>query len=129
MTQALQSILFMGGVTLCFAALTLAPRWAQRVFTFGGMGVGAILVAHGVTHLDASVLLGGLMLLGLFYGLDEVLLALRRPVLLPGDTPGGADAPGASGKRDGERHAPILPGVAPTAGRAGRPRSFSEWSR
>ena len=43
----------------------------------------------------------------------------------PGAPPGAGDA----GKRDGERDAPILPGDGSTAGRAGRPRSFSGVSR
>lgn len=43
-----------------------------------------------------------------------------------GQAPGGAHAPGEADKRDGERHAPMLPGLHSTAGCAGRPRSFSE---
>lgn len=109
MTMALQSLLFMGAVSMAFAALTLAPRWAQLLFTVGGVGASAILLAQAALHLAPGLLLAALMMLAMFLGLDRVLLELRRP--LPGATPGGADAPGASGKRAEARTA-SGPGVS-----------------
>jgi hypothetical protein len=125
------SLLFAGGCALAFGALTIAPRWAQVVVTGAGIVLGGTWIGHGVIQLDGGGLLAGLMLLALFWGLDALLVELRRPVTNSpsGQAPGGAHAPGEAGERDGERHAPILPGVGSTAGRAGRPRSFSEVSR
>lgn len=132
MTMALQSILFMGAVSMAFAALTLAPRWAQVLWVYVGVGGAGVLFGHAVIHLDAGVLLGGFMVLAGFLALDRVLLALRRPLPLPGVTPGGADAPGASGERAEARTAsgPGVPSMGePTAGRAGRPCAFSARGR
>jgi hypothetical protein len=125
--MALQSLLFAGGFTLGFAFLTLAPRWVQVVVTGAGSVLGLFVIASAIGQLDGRGLLAGLMLIGFCWGIDALLVALRRPVISPSvGAPGGADAPGGHGKRDGERDAPRLPhGVSSTAGRAGRPRSFS----
>lgn len=116
---------------MALGTLMLLPRWAQ-VFLVGAGFVGAGgVIGHAVFFLDGQVLLGGLMLLAGVWGLDFILRALWRDAGSPSvAAPGGADAPGGHGKRDGERDAPILPsGPDPTAGRAGRPRSFSEGMR
>ena len=126
---ALQSLIFGGGCALVFVGLRLAPRWVQLVVIGLGLCGAAIILAEAAHLLDAGLLLGGLMLMALFLSLNHVLLALRQPASPSGQAPGGAHAPGEAGERDGERHAPILPGGCTTAGRAGRPRAFSGNSR
>lgn len=128
----IQSVLFAGACVLGFAALSLARRWVQMVVAFAVLALGGALLAHGVIYLDGGVVMGGLMVLAFGYALDAILNDLRRANAAAspsGQAPGGAHAPGAAGKRDGERHAPILPGDCTTAGRVGRPRSFSGVSR
>jgi hypothetical protein len=125
-----QSLIVMGGCALALAALRLMPRWVQLVVLGAGSLIAGVVIFHAVIHLDGGMLLGGLMLLGGFWGLDAILRTLRRNAASPsGQAPGGATAPGEAGKRDGERHAPRLLRGCTTAGRAGRPRSFSEMSR
>ena len=128
---ALQSLVFAGACAMGFALLAMAPRWIQVVLI--GLGIiGAVFViGEALVLLDGGLLLGALMLLAGLWGLDAVLVRLRQP---ESDSPsmgapGGADAPGAHGERDGERHAPSLPSGLQTAGCAGRPRSLSEVAR
>jgi hypothetical protein len=127
----IQSLFAAGACVLALAALRLSARWAQVLVVGALVVLGAWLLAHGVIHLQGGAALAGLMLIGAGYGLNAILLDIRRAnaaALTPsGQAPGGAHAPGAAGKRDGERYAPRLPiGVSTTAGCAGRPRSFSE---
>lgn len=116
------------------AALRMAPLPAQMVAVGGLVLLGGWVLADGVMHLDGGAVLAALLLLAGAYALGAILNDIRRAnaaALSPsGQAPGGAHAPGEAGKRDGERYAPILPdGVSTTAGRAGRPRSFSEGGR
>lgn len=143
--MVLQSLLFMAACVLVLAVLRVLPRWVQALVIAAGCLFALLMIADGVIHLDGGLLLGGLMLLGGCFGVDAVLRSLRRDAASPSvGAPGGAAAPGAHGERArggaalsdsggsaaGERDAPILPGgFQSTAGRAGRPRSFSEVSR
>ena len=121
------SLLAAGACVLALAALRFSPRWAHRLAVGGFVALGLFVLAQGGW-------LAGLLLFALGYGLHAILTDIGRAdaAALPpsGQAPGGAHAPGAAGKRDGERHAPSLPdGVSTTAGRAGRPRSFFEGNR
>ncbi len=125
--MAAASLMFAAACALALWLLSVLPRWMQVVVIGAGLLGAGVLVAHAVIRLDGGVLLGALMLLAGLWGLDVILRDLRGQMNSPsGQAPGGAHAPGEAGERDGERHAPILPGVCTTAGRAGRPRSFSE---
>jgi hypothetical protein len=126
----LQFLIFAAFSVLMLGALSLAPRRVQRLLAALGVMMAVWIIGLGVAEWAPGLLLGGLMLLALVIGLDFVLGEIKRDVNSPsGQAPGGAHAPGEVGKRDGERDAPILPGVRATAGRAGRPRSFSGASR
>jgi hypothetical protein len=129
--MVLQSLLFAGGVVLGFGLMTLLPRWMQVLLIGCGLIGAAVVLSEAASRLDGGLLLGGLMLVAGLVGLDRILVSLRRPMVSSpsGQAPGGAHAPGEAGERDGERDAPNLPGIHATAGRAGRPRSFSEVSR
>jgi hypothetical protein len=126
-----QSFLVVGGALLALGGLSFAPRWVQVGVVAVLAGLGGHLACWAAVMLDGSGLLAGLVLGALAWGLNAILTDIRRAhaAALPpsGQAPGGASAPGAAGERDGERNAPILPdGVStPTAGCAGRPRSFS----
>ncbi|MBS7789256.1 hypothetical protein KTR66_04585 [Roseococcus sp. SDR] len=125
---ALQSLIFAGSCVLALALLTLAPRWMQIVFAGLGFCLAAAVMAEALHLKDAGLLLGGLMLVALFAGLDRLLVQLRRPVNSPSArAPGGADAPGPGGER-AEGRSPSGLGVSSLqapAGRAGRPCAFS----
>jgi hypothetical protein len=128
----IQSVIFAGACVLGFAALSMARRWVQVVVLGAVIAIGAVLLAQALLRWDGGVALGGLMVIAFGYALDAILQDLRRADAAAspsGQAPGGAHAPGAAGKRDGERDAPNLPGDGSTAGSAGLPRSFSGVSR
>lgn len=121
------SLLFAGGFTLGFACLTLAPRWVQVIVTGAGIVLGGFVIGGGLIQLDAGGLLAGLVLLGFSWGLDALLVALRRPVNFPSArAPGGAAAPGPGGERVDGR-SPSGPGVSSceTAAAPGQACAFS----
>lgn len=127
--MVLQSLLFAGGVVLAVGLLTLAPSWVQRAVLFGAMAIGVHGLVPAALRLEGGALMALLMCSILAWGLDAIMTDIRRAnaAAFPpsGPAPGGAQAPGEAGKRDGERHAPILPaGGSSTAGCAGRSRSF-----
>lgn len=121
-----QALIVAAGGALAFGGLMLMQPWMQRLAVGVGIVLSGMLIGRGLIRLDGDVLMGGLMLLSAMLMLDAVLIHLQRERHSPsGQAPGGAHAPGEAGKRDGERNAPMLPGGCTTAGRAGRPRSFS----
>jgi hypothetical protein len=130
----LQSLIGAAACVLALTLLTVSARWVQVAVRWAAMLLGAWVVGRGVAELDGGAVLAGFLLIAVAWGLDAILLDIRRAqdaALSPsGQAPGGAHAPGEAGKRDGERHAPSLPsGLHTTAGCAGRPRSFSEVGR
>lgn len=124
-----ESILFMGAAVLALGGLSLAPRWVQIGAVSLVIGLGGLTLCRAAVNLDGGALLAGLFLLALAWGLDALLLDIRRAnaaAFSPSrEAPGAPLGAGDAGKRDGERHAPSLPsGLHSTAGCAGRPRSF-----
>lgn len=119
-----QSLLFAGACTLVFGGLSLMPRHAQ-ILVLVLLGAVVVWVAVVAALLaEPLMMLGALMLTGLLAGLDAMLVHLRNSPSR--EAPGAPLGAGDAGERDGERNAPILPGGQQTAGRAGRPRAFSE---